>query len=313
MRRKTKRRELTPVHPSANAAMPIQKPNDLMVERAKAPADGVGHFTAQRPDKGAGEEWTEATRQRHFQEFLQDAERAKNRLDTHRLFKVSLWEGVDVIEARARNLFDSIPPQALTKKAGASDRESFKHALNICNTIVMLAFKSGRQDLAHIAYSLEHGLLALIDRDRGFDEPLLRARPKLPTGSRESLQDWYVKAALAAACEQLKEFGVKDAARQVAEVINRNQLFPIKTNGKAVVARSVLNWCGRRRAGDFRPFWNVPGGVLFPQARRLWAEGKRQAARSTLLHNLPRVIKSLRSAFPSSSDSSPLESFSTKK
>ena len=57
MRRKTKHRELTPVHPSANAAMPIQKPNDLMVERAKAPADGrVGHFTAQRPDKGAGED-----------------------------------------------------------------------------------------------------------------------------------------------------------------------------------------------------------------------------------------------------------------
>jgi hypothetical protein len=298
--------------------MPIPKPNDLMVERAKAPARGrVGQFTAQRPDKAAGEEWTEATRQRHFQEFLQDAMRAMNRLDAHKLFKVSLWEGVDEIEARARNLFDSIPPEALTTKPGASDREIFKHALKICSRIVILAFKSGRQDLAHIAYSLEQGCGALTDRDLGFDEPLLRARPKLPSGSRESVQDWHVKAALAEACERLQGFGVKDAARRVADVINRNQLLPVKTNGKAVVARSVLNWCRRRRAGDLQARWNVPRGILFPKALRLWADGKRDAASSTLLHNLPLVIKSIRSSFPSSNDLSPhrrrLESFSAKK
>jgi hypothetical protein len=286
-----------------------------------APDCYVPEVQTQNTSSGAvvsrgAQEWTEATRQRHFQEFAQDTMRAMNRLGAHKLFKVTLWEGVDDVEARARSLFDSIPPEALTMKAGASDREVFKRALDICSTIVMLAFKSGRQDLAHIAYSLELGRFALIDRDRGFDEPLLRARPKLPNGPRESLQDWYVKAALAEACELLRKFGVKDAARQVAGVINNNQLFPIKTNGKAAVARSVLNWCGRRRAGDLRPFWNLPGGILFPRARRLWTEGKQHAARSTLLHNLPYVIKDLRSTFPSSNHSSTLrrlESSPTKK
>jgi hypothetical protein len=234
---------------------------------------------------------------------MQDGERAINRLYAHNLFRVSLWEGVNVIEAHARNLFDSIPPEALKTKAGASDREIFVHALNICHVIVMLAFKSGRQDLADIAYSLQKGRAALFDRNRGFDEPLLRARPKLPNGSRESLQDWYVKAALAEACEQLQKFGGKNAARLVADVINRKQLFPVKANGKVVVARTVLNWYRRRRAGDLKPFWNLPGGVLFPKAQKLWREGKRDAARITLLHNLPSVIKSIRPGIDSAGES----------
>jgi hypothetical protein len=135
-------------------------------------------------------------------------------------------------------------------------------------------------------------LHALYERDHGFDEPFFSVRPRVPKQPRESLYVKKVKAISAEACDALMSFGVKDAAKQVADVLNKSGFLPVKTNGKSVVARSVLNWRSRMKAGDLKFIWlNEKEGSLFPKAYRLCDLGRVDAARRRVLRFLPIYIE----------------------
>jgi hypothetical protein len=232
--------------------------------------------------------------QRLRDEFPRDGPKAVLRWNAHNLFQVPLWEGVDLVASRARDLFEAVPPVALATESGASDRELFRHALNLCRYIVMLAYMmDGRKEhLDKIAFALQTGFFAVLERDRGFDEPFLRARQKSPDEPRESLYVRRVKAASAEACEALREFGMKDAARQVADIINRNEFLPLKANGKAVGARTIKNWVARLHTGELSFFWGCENwGSLFPNAYRLYQQGRPEAARRRVIRYLPVYIK----------------------
>ncbi len=246
-------------------------------------------------EKIVSPEITEEEKKRLFEVWLRNSSEAFLRLRAHETFKVSLWDGVDNVASHARNLFDSISP-ALAIRPDASELEIFKQALRIFCMIAALASRSGRPELEAIAYSLQRGIFALGERERGFDEPFLRVRRRLPSERRESIGERYIKAIAAEACNELLRYGFKDAARQVAEVINKNKILPPKRNNLAVVDRTVANWYARWQAGDLKPaFWPTPGGILFPKASKLWDEGKPEAARRMLLRNLPRLMKEIRS------------------
>jgi len=138
---------------------------------------------------------------------------------------------------------------------------------------------------------------AVRERARGFDEPLLRPRPRSSKDSRESSYARHVKATAAEACEALLQFGMKDAADQVANIINRKKFLPLKTNGKAVVGRSVLNWRLRLRR-DLNIVWmSGEGTKLFPNAYKLFREGKPEAAQRRVLRYLPIYIEFERRAY----------------
>jgi hypothetical protein len=233
---------------------------------------------------------------RLLEEFLRHAPRAIARLRAHRYLKVSLWDGVDLVASRARDLFDAIPAEGLLLPDGASGRERFRHALRISYYVVMLAYMfEGQNNIEKMFYALQAGLFAVQERDRGFDEPFLRLRQRSPRQSRESHFARIVKAVAAEACEALIQFGVKDAARQVAEILNRNDFLPIKANGKAVVPKSVLNWRSRFLTGDLKFRWmSEEGASLFPNAYRLFREGRPEAARRRVLRFLPLYIETER-------------------
>jgi hypothetical protein len=234
--------------------------------------------------------------QRLWEEFLRDRPRAILRWRAHELLKVSLWDGVDIVASRARHLFDAIPTEALSLADGASGRENFRHALRVIYYIVVLAYCfEGKGDIEKMFSALQAGLFAVQERDRGFDEPVLRVRRRSPRQSRESHFARIVKAAAAEACEALIQFGVKDAACQVAEILNRNKFLPIKTNAKAVVPKTVQNWRHRFQTGDLKLVWMSEEGTrLFPNAYRLFREGHPEAARRRVLRFLPIYIETER-------------------
>jgi hypothetical protein len=158
--------------------------------------------------------------------------------------------------------------------------------------ILALASVKEGDDLWRLATALQIGFRALRERDHGFDEPFFRVRPRVPNQSRESLYVKKVKAISAEACDALMRFGVKDAAKQVADVLNKSGFLPVKTNGKSVVARSVLNWRARMKAGDLKFIWlNEKEGSLFPNACRLSELGRVDAARRRVLRFLPIYIE----------------------
>ncbi len=235
--------------------------------------------------------------QRLWEEFQRDGPRAVLRWRAHKFLNVSLWDGVDVVASRARHLLDAIPAEALSVQDGATGRESFLHALRVCLYIMMLAYQLGGQkkDIEKMVYALQAGFFAVRERDRGFDEPLLRVRRRSPQQSRESHFARIIKAAAAEACEALIQFGVKDAARQVAEILNRKKLLPIKANAKAVVPKTVQNWHRRLLTGDLKIVWMFEEGTrLFPNAYRLFREGRPEAARRRVLRFLPIYIEAER-------------------
>jgi len=78
--------------------------------------------------------------ERLWREFLQNGPRAVLRWRAHKKLQVPLWDGVDVVASRARNLFADIPPEALAAPEGASEREILLHALNVIYYVVMLAY-----------------------------------------------------------------------------------------------------------------------------------------------------------------------------
>jgi hypothetical protein len=151
------------------------------------------------------------------------------RMRVHKLLGVSLWEGVDDVVARARSLFGAITPNVATG-AVVPPLDGFKDALEICLLLTSLGRSDGRADLERMAQALHTGLTAVHERQRGYDEPFFRARHRSPRDPRESLTILRVKSMAVIAYDTLLSFELEstEAARQVAEVINRNQLLPPK-------------------------------------------------------------------------------------
>ena len=210
---------------------------------------------------------------------------------------ISVWDGVDDLAARFRNAFDAIPPSALVIGPTFSDREAFKRALDICTAIVGLVVLDGRADLEQLLFSIHAGLFAVDERDRGFDEPLLRPRPRSPDMPRETEYAQHVKAWSAMACQALIMLGVRrqDAACQVASVLNRNQFLPPKShNGKSATARSILNWEARWMS-DKLPMVGITV-IEFRDAFNLRDKGHLNKARREVLRVLTNYLGEVKSS-----------------
>jgi hypothetical protein len=164
----------------------------------------------------------------------------------------------------------------------ASDMEAFRRALKICLALVVFAAMGGRRDLQHIIKSLHLGVLAAEDRSRGVDEPLLRAR-RSPSNPREDQYSRCVKTWSAMACLALVSMGMsrKEAARKVADVVNKHGFLPPKRSGISVVPRSVLNWVARWHDGDLKFYGYAE--YEFSEAFHLLDQGRCGAARRKLL------------------------------
>jgi hypothetical protein len=215
----------------------------------------------------------------------------------HDTLHTSLWDGVDGLAARIRSAFDGIPPSALVIGRTLSDREAFKRALDVCTAIVALAMLDGRADLKEFFFSLRAGSFALDERDRGFDEPLLRPHPRSPDMPRESEYARHTKAWSAMACQALISLGVRrqDAACRVANVLNRNQFLPPKShNGKSVSARSILNWEARLMA-DKLPMVGITV-IEFRTAFNLRDKGHFDKARQEVLRVLTNYLGEVRAS-----------------
>jgi hypothetical protein len=218
--------------------------------------------------------------------------RALVRFIANQIFHVSRFDGVDVLAARARAVFDAIPPSALAVSPETSSREVFYKAVTMWANIIQLAVIGGRSDLEHLGNALFEGLVALEDREMGFDEPLLRARKRSRHQPRDPFYVRQLKVLSSNACSRLKKYGMKDAAIQVAKIVNEKSVLPPKRSGKLVVDRSVRNWNARQTKYNrwlFRPEMD-----MFREAAQLWREGRPGAARQAVIRELSDRLQELR-------------------
>ena len=148
----------------------------------------------------------------------------------------------------------------------------------------------GRSDLLPIVRSMHKLVVAIDERERGFDEPLLDVN-KSPRSLREDRYTRCVKTQCAMAARALIAVGLtqSSAAEAVAKVVNRNVFLPVKRSGLSVVARSVINWMTRWDAGDLT-FWCDPD-IEFRLALGLFEEGKPKAAQRCVLTTLTEILK----------------------
>jgi hypothetical protein len=261
-----------------------------------------------------------------------DPEGAVTRLRAHETFDVSLGSGVDNLAGRARAFFDAIPASRLAISPGSDQREVFRFALEICTNMVALAVMDGRRDLERVKLALHAGRVALAERNRGFDEPLLSVRKRSPSDARESFHSLQIKTWCAMACEVLICFGLGErvAAKRVGALIDSNRfrnrlLRPKSPIGKS--DKSILNWRERWKRGDLQKlqslqvttgagcFLNIKRvensqgcvgypvqsvGLFrdFPKASALWREGRPEAARKAVLGELADRVEEIRCSAP---------------
>jgi hypothetical protein len=209
-------------------------------------------------------------------------------------FRVVWHEGARLC-AQAKALFDAVPPSALVISPTDSMRARFKRALEVCIGIVGLAMLEHRglsaggkhrSDFELLFGSLQAGYDALSERDRGFDEPLLRSAWRSSEMPREALYERHIKSMSGIACYVLASFGLPKhvAARKVAKVLNEARLF----TGKGPGSRSVLNWMTRWQNGDLP---RVPYYVdFFGEAYWLKKKGRPEAAQREVLRVLAEFI-----------------------
>ena len=80
----------------------------------------------------------------------------------------------------------------------------------------------------------------------------------------------------------------KEAARCVAEVVNKQKFLLPKRSGISVDPRSVLNWMARWDDGDLKVFND--GWCAFHEAFDLFNQGQPRAARHKLLNVLSDLL-----------------------
>jgi hypothetical protein len=195
--------------------------------------------------------------------------------------------------ARVRDVFDAIPLKALEIETGLSELETFRQVLMIALALVVHAGMGGRRDLHHIIQSLHKGVLAIDDRMRGVDEPFLRARydPKRP---REDDYVKCVKTWCAMAGHALLAMGVskKEAAKGLADVVNRHKFLPAKVSGNSVGLRSVMIWMAKWDNGDYKALYDP--WQEFRDAFEIFDQGRPIAARRKLLEVLTHRLRDRR-------------------
>jgi hypothetical protein len=226
-----------------------------------------------------------------IKEFCSGKPRALIRANANQLFHVCYPEGVDDLADRARSLFDAIPESSLTIDPESSDRDLFYKAVKMWMVILQLAVINGRPDLERIGEAVNFGLIALEEREKGFDEPLLHARKRSRKEPRDTHYVRQLKAISGLACSDLVQYGMTNAAIEIARLINRGGFLPPKQNGKAITAKSVSNWQWRR--WSFR--WSfLPEMNRFDKASLLWHEGHREAAQQAVLRELSERLKKMK-------------------
>jgi hypothetical protein len=112
------------------------------------------------------------------------------------------------------------------------------------------SIQNGRRDLEFLDNILTEAVGAVSERDEGFDEPKLRARPRSLASPRDGARKRYFKSLASVVHNLLVEglgYDTNEAAKKVAKHIDNHNLFPRKRggkqDGKCVVPRSILNWC----------------------------------------------------------------------
>jgi hypothetical protein len=176
---------------------------------------------------------------------------------------------IERIVIQGRRLFETFrlsPPAP-----DASGLEQLDWALRACWQIAELA---GEPALSGI---LSQGIAAIEERQRGYDEPLLRAAQKKE--HREPFRVRRVKMISAGAYRTLSGFGVKDAAKLVARVVREGNHLPPPLHD-----RSVRNWRRREQAWQF-PLY-LEDLSLFDVSCDLWRKGRSEAACKAVLDEL---------------------------
>jgi hypothetical protein len=205
------------------------------------------------------------------------------------------WDEGERLAALARAFFDAVPPSALVISPTASPRAGFKRALNVCIAIVGLAVLEHRvgstvvehrSDLEPLLFSLCAGRDAVSERDRGFEEPLLRPSRRSPDMPREDLHAREAKSMSGMACYVLVSFGVPKsvAGRKVAKVVNDSGFL-----GKGAGGRSILNWMSRWQKLDGLPYLGYCTYV-FCDAYNLADKGRSEAAQREVLRVLAEFL-----------------------
>jgi hypothetical protein len=279
-------------------------------EQVKSPASAA--------KRARSEDWGEQF------EHSSDPESVVTRMRASETFQVSFSQGVDVLAAHARAFFDAIPPGVVAITPGTDDREVFRFALEICTNMVALAFMDGRRDLEPIKRALQAGRVALAERNRGFDEPLFRARKRLPGDPRERFCSLQLKTWCAMACTVLIYFGDREhiAAKRVADLLSGDRFNEALQPKSGKSAKSVLNWRERWTRGDLLKFTSIqvttgagcfwrmtrivkPEGDVFrleslglfrefPKACTLWRADRPEAARKAVLGELTDRLEEIR-------------------
>jgi ribosomal protein S30 len=213
---------------------------------------------------------------------------------------VSLWEGVDHVAALARDLFEAISPPLLAEpnEPNISDLELISRALGVCRSLTWVvrewSIQNGRRDLEFLDTILTEAVGAVLERDEGFDEPKLRARPRSLASPRDGEGKSYFKKLASVVHNLLVEslgFDANEAARKIAKHIDDHNLLPRKRgqkhDGKCVVPRSILNWCQTAdRERDDLLVLHIQTKAFWPhltKAGKLRAQGRREAAADALL------------------------------
>lgn len=196
-----------------------------------------------------------------------------------------LSAGDNAFASRVRAVFDAIPQKALEIEAGTTDLKAFREALKISLGLVVYAAVGGRRDLQPIIRILHMGVLAVDERLRGVDEPVLRANYS-PNGPRDDDYVKCVKTWCAMAGHALVAMGVprKEAAKSVANVVNTHEFLPIKRSGKSVVPRSIVNWMVSWDNGDLKFLGDA--ATQFREAFDILDQSRANAAQRKLLQIL---------------------------
>jgi len=206
-----------------------------------------------------------------------DYSRAMLMWKAHQVLRIPLSE-VDAIAEKARALFEVVP-FASSNFSDEAVPGLVKRTIDICEVVAAL---SGRIDLTFSLVALVH---AVEERERGFDEPLLRLFPKKPNADhRETFEVRRLQSIAANAYRILRRCGLTAAAAATAvmKVINDGKYLPrLKSKSPDSQRRTLDKWIAGRRAGDL-PIWPMDPVEHFREGWELQAESPAEAQQSVL-------------------------------
>jgi hypothetical protein len=186
-------------------------------------------------------------RQRWCDEFERDALSAIDRLIAHRILGVSLWEGVDHVAVLARDLFEAILPPLLAEpnEPNISDLELISRALDVCKSLTWMvrgwSIQNGRRDLEFLDNILTEAVGAVSERDEGFDEPKLRARPRSLASPRDGARKRYFKS-LASVVHNLLVEGLGYDTNEAAKKVAKHMKTTISFRGNVAGSKMASVW-----------------------------------------------------------------------